>query len=133
MKTILLADDEEDIRAIIRMRLDRLPYRIIEAATGTEALALVRTEHPDLVLLDWTLPGMSGIEILEVLRNEQAHTSTAVILMTGHDEAVDRSRGLALGAAVYLVKPFSPQQLVESVIRLLEQDQPQDHQHGHGE
>jgi CheY-like chemotaxis protein len=133
MKTILLADDEKDIRTIIRMRLERLPYRIIEATTGTEALTRLRAEQPDLVLLDVTLPEMTGIEILETLRNEQALTSTAVILMSGHDEAVDRSRGLALGAAVYLVKPFSPQQLVESVVRLLEQDRPPDHQHGPGE
>ena len=85
MKTILLADDDEDIRTVFGMSLERY-YRVLEAATGTSALELTRRERPDLVVLDWTMPGSSGIEILTAPRQDPLTATMPVIMVTGKEE-----------------------------------------------
>ena len=91
MKTILLADDDEEIRTVFGMSLERY-YRILEAATGPSALELTRRERPDLVVLDWTMPGSSGIEILTALRQDPLTATLPVIMLTGKEEEADRAR-----------------------------------------
>jgi CheY-like chemotaxis protein len=115
MKTILIADDEQDVRTIIRMRLERLQYRVLEAASGTLALELTKKERPDLVLLDWIMPGISGVELLKALRQDPATTHIPLVVMTGQDEAPEQAHGLALGAVACIMKPFSPQQLLNTI------------------
>jgi len=114
MKTILLADDDEDIRAVFGMSLERY-YRVLEAATGPSALDLIRREHPDLAVLDWTMPGASGIEILTALRLDPLTATLPVILLTGKEEEADRARAASLGAYAFLVKPISPPQLLKTI------------------
>ena len=114
MKTILLADDDEEIRTVFGMSLERY-YRILEAATGPSALELTSRERPDLIVLDWTMPGSSGIEILTALRQDPLTANMPVIMLTGKEEEADRTRAAALGAYAFLVKPVNPPQLLKTI------------------
>ena len=114
MKTILIADDDEDVRTVFGMSLERY-YRVLEAATGASALELTSRERPDLIVLDWTMPGSSGIEILTALRQDPLTATMPVIMLTGKEEEADRARAAALGAYAFLVKPVSPPQLLKTI------------------
>lgn len=114
MKTILLADDDEDIRTVFGISLERY-YRVLEAATGISALELIRRERPDLAVLDWTMPGSSGIEIVTALRQDPLTATMPVIMLTGKEEEADRTRAAALGVYAFLVKPVSPPQLLKTI------------------
>ncbi len=123
MKTILIADDEEDARTIICMRLAKHPHlRIVEATNGREALALAREQHPDLIVLDWTMPGMSGIEVVRALRDSPALATTPVIMTTGRDDPSELSEARALGVAAYVIKPFDPAELMEKIQEVLSEE-----------
>ncbi len=115
MKTILIADDEESLRTLIETTLEAPGLRVLHAADGDQAVALARREHPDLILLDWMMPHKTGIEVAEVLRSEPATAGIAILMLTAMGQEQDRQRGLALGIRAYLVKPFSPLQLLECV------------------
>jgi len=115
MKTILLADDDEDVRNVMRMRLQNLPYVLLEVADGQAALARAKSERPDLLILDWSMPAMTGIEVMVALQQDPMTAQIPVILITGKDDHVDQARGIRLGAVGYLVKPFSPQELLQKV------------------
>ncbi len=121
MKTILLADDDADVRTVFGMSLERY-YRVLEAATGTSALELTRRERPDLVVLDWTMPGSSGIETLTALRQDPLTANVPVIMLTGKEEEADRARAASLGAYAFLVKPVSPPQLLNTIRAALPQE-----------
>ena len=116
---ILVVDDEPDIVALVSYHLAKAGYRVTTAASGTDALALVRQERPSLVVLDLMLPGMSGYEVLEALRADEQARGVAVLMLTARREEADRIRGLSLGADDYLTKPFSPQELVLRVGAIL--------------
>lgn len=120
MKKILIADDEENLRLLVRTTLEDPDYCIIEAADGTEALRLIREEKPDIILLDWMMPGMTGIEVLQAVKAEAALAATPVVMLTAKAQAADRERGLQLGASEYLFKPFSPLELLTVVERILQ-------------
>ena len=119
MKTILLADDEANLRMLVRTTLEDPQFRILEAADGVEALALARAEHPDLLVLDWMMPGMSGIEVARTLRQNPATTSLPIIMLTAKGQETDKEQGRALDTYAYLVKPFSPLELLEKVQEVL--------------
>ncbi len=110
VKAILIADDEDDVRVIFRMRLER-EYRVLEAANGAMALDLIRQECPDLLVLDWSMPDLNGIDLLTALRKDSRTAHLPVIMTSGHDEASDRAKCLEAGALAYLVKPVSPKDL----------------------
>lgn len=112
LERILVVDDEPDIVALVAYHLARAGYRVATATTGPEALAEARREPPALIVLDLMLPGLSGFEVLERLRAEQATAGVAVLMLTARRDEPDRVRGLTLGADDYLTKPFSPQELV---------------------
>jgi DNA-binding response OmpR family regulator len=119
MKTILIADDEEDIRIVISMRLQQLKHRVIHATTGRTALELATVETPDLLILDWTLPDMNGRDVLMALKQNSVTASIPVIVVTGIDEQLEKSQALAIGARAYLVKPISMRDLEETVLEVL--------------
>lgn len=123
MQTILIADDEESLRTLIETTLEAPELRILQAANGNDAVEVARREHPDLILLDWMMPGKSGIEVAEVLRQEPATADIAILMLSGRNREQDRQRGLALGVRAYLVKPFSPLQLLECVRGVLANQQ----------
>ncbi len=119
MKTILLADDEANLRMLVHTTLDDPQYRILEAADGAQTLALTRAEHPDLLVLDWMMPDMSGIEVAQTLRQDPATSHIPIIMLTAKGQERDKEQGRALGASAYLVKPFSPLELLEKVQAIL--------------
>jgi two-component system phosphate regulon response regulator PhoB len=116
---LLVVDDEPDIAALVSFHLVKAGYRVSTAANGTDAIAQTRQEHPVLVVLDLMLPGMSGYDVLEQLRADDATRDVAVLMLTARKEEQDRIRGLSLGADDYLTKPFSPQELVLRVGAIL--------------
>jgi two-component system, OmpR family, phosphate regulon response regulator PhoB len=116
---VLVVDDEADIVALVAYHLARAGYRVSTASTGPDALEATRREHPALIVLDLMLPGLSGYEVLEQLRADDATRDVAVLMLTARREEQDRIRGLALGADDYLTKPFSPQELVLRVAAIL--------------
>jgi two-component system, OmpR family, phosphate regulon response regulator PhoB len=116
---ILVVDDEPDIVALVVYHLAKEGYRVSSASNGTDALSAARRERPALIVLDLMLPGLSGFEVLEQLRADQATAGIAVLMLTARKEEPDRIKGLSLGADDYLTKPFSPQELVLRVKAIL--------------
>jgi two-component system, OmpR family, phosphate regulon response regulator PhoB len=116
---VLVVDDEPDIVALVAYHLAKGGYRVSTAVSGADALHVARHERPALVVLDLMLPGVSGFEVLEALRADEGTREIAVLLLTARKEEEDRIRGLSLGADDYLVKPFSPQELVLRVGAIL--------------
>ena len=119
MKTILIADDEAHLRLLVRKTLEEDDFKLLEAQDGKAALELALTEHPDLVILDWMMPGMTGVEVLEALREDPETTATPVIMLTARSQKVDRNQVLRLGVRGYLVKPFSPLELIQLVEKVM--------------
>ena len=112
MRTILVIEDELSIARIVRDYLERAGYRVAQVGDGNAALAAVRTAKPDLILLDLGLPGRDGLDVLREVRRNSAVPS---IILTARGEETDRIVGLELGADDYMVKPFSPKELVARV------------------
>lgn len=119
MKTILLADDEAYLRLLVHTTLDDPAYQILEATDGHQALAMARVEHPDLLVLDWMMPGLSGIAVAQTLRQDPATATMPIIMLTAKGQDIDRAQGQAVGVQAYLVKPFSPLELLEKVQAIL--------------
>jgi two-component system phosphate regulon response regulator PhoB len=119
VESVLVVDDEPDIVALVAYHLAKAGYRVSTAAAGPDALAIARRERPALVVLDLMLPGMSGFEVLEQLRRDEATKHIGVLMLTARKEEPDRIRGLSLGADDYLTKPFSPPELVLRVRAIL--------------
>jgi phosphate regulon transcriptional regulator PhoB len=121
---IVVVEDEPDIRNLIVHHLESDGFRCRTAATGPDALAAVRAAMPDLVVLDLMLPGMDGLEVCRRLRATAA--SLPIIMLTAKADEIDRVVGLELGADDYIVKPFSPKELVARVRAVLRRAQPAD-------
>ncbi len=119
MSTVLVVDDEPHIRNVLRGYLQADGHRVLEAASGEEALATLGKEQVDLVLLDVMLPGIDGLETLRRLRTS---SSVFVILVTARAEEVDTLIGLAVGADDYVTKPFSPREVAARVAAVLRRD-----------
>ena len=116
---VLVVDDEPDITALVAYHLAKAGYRVSTAANGPDALRAAREEHPDIVVLDLMLPGMSGYDVLQELRRQNDTGDAALILLPPRREEADRIKGLSLGADDYLTKPFSPAELGLRVAALL--------------
>ena len=108
-KKILVVDDEPEIVKLVRAYLEQAGFSVVTAAEGQEALAVSRHEHPNLVILDLNLPGMDGLDVCRALRRT---SDVAIIMLTARIEETDRLIGLELGADDYVVKPFSPREIV---------------------
>ena len=123
MNTILIADDEESLRLLIRTTLESPEVTLLEATDGNTALEMARREQPDLIVLDWMMPGKSGIEVTKELRADPRTAPIAIVMLTAMGQEQDRKQGLAAGVQAFLVKPFSPLELldrVQEVLRLSE-------------
>lgn len=120
MKTVLLVDDEASLRILVRTTLEDSRCRVLEAHDGRMALSIVRRESPDLILLDWMMPGMSGLDFVEVLRKDAATARIPVIMLTARGQEKDREQALLAGCEHFLVKPFSPLELLSLVRSVLE-------------
>lgn len=119
---VVVADDQRDIRALIEICLEHAGYEVAQAADGLEAVQVIRDRCPDLAVLDIRMPEMSGLEVLHAIRNDRLTARLPVVLLTAAAQGDDVSRRLKEGADAYLVKPFSPHELVERVSSLLDRD-----------
>jgi DNA-binding response OmpR family regulator len=117
--TILIADDDPDIQSLVVLRLERHGYRVVRACDGQEALDLALKEHPDLAVLDITMPSLDGCEVTRALRANADTAHMPVILLTARVQDADVARGFAAGATDYVRKPFSPQELTDCVSSIL--------------
>jgi DNA-binding response OmpR family regulator len=116
---LLIVDDEEGVRALVRMTLSTAEYEILEASNGAQALALARAQHPDLMLLDVMLPDLSGIEICRELKGDRSMDSTTVVMLTAKAQNSDYGEAEDAGADGYFTKPFSPIALVQKIETVL--------------
>jgi two-component system phosphate regulon response regulator PhoB len=110
--SVLIAEDEGALVTLLRYNLEREGYRVLEAKDGEEALLVASEEKPDLVLLDWMLPQLSGIEVCRRLRTKLETRNMPIVMLTARGEETDRIRGLDTGADDYLTKPFSMTELL---------------------
>ncbi|MBK1873171.1 MULTISPECIES: phosphate regulon transcriptional regulator PhoB [unclassified Marinobacter] len=123
-KTVLIVDDEPAIREMIVVALEMADYECIEAADALEAHALIVDRQPDIVLLDWMLPGTSGIELARRLKKEETTANIPIIMLTAKVEEDNKIRGLEIGADDYITKPFSPRELVARLKAVLRRATP---------
>lgn len=116
MRKILIVDDHVDIRRLIRMTLEFESYEIFEAEDGATALLLAEAVRPDLVLLDVMMPGeLDGLDVCRQLKSDPMLLNPRVIMLSARGQAQDCSAGQQAGADAYLVKPFSPLQLIDVI------------------
>ena len=108
---ILIADDDEDILELVRLRLTRSGYETVLARNGAEALEAAREHKPDLALLDVSMPAMNGYEVTAALKSDPITRDMPIILLTARAQTADVARGFAAGVDDYVTKPFSPQAL----------------------
>ncbi|MBI3762220.1 MAG: response regulator [Chloroflexi bacterium] len=118
-RTVLIADDDASLRLLVSTTLADDSLELLEAPDGQQALALARQRRPDLILLDVSMPGLTGLEVCRALKANLPTARVPVVMLTAQGQDSDRERGLAAGAAAYLTKPFSPLQLLHLVEGLL--------------
>ncbi|MEE3047977.1 MAG: phosphate regulon transcriptional regulator PhoB [Pseudomonadota bacterium] len=125
---VLIVEDEAALVTMLRYNLESEGYRVSEAIDGEEAILLVIEEPPDLILLDWMLPSLSGIEVCRRIRRNESARDVPIIMLTARGEDSDRVRGLDSGADDYITKPFSPRELMARVRAVLRRSQPSDNE-----
>ena len=116
---VLIADDEPNIVISLEFMMKREGFEVIVARDGAEALEVIRREHPRLVLLDATMPGMSGFDVCEAVRADAGVAQTRIVMLTAKGRETDMARGVGAGADAYVTKPFSTRDLVQKVKDLL--------------
>jgi two-component system phosphate regulon response regulator PhoB len=121
---VLIVEDEAPLVALLRYNLEREGFAVCEAADGEEALLRIAERKPDAVLLDWMLPLVSGIEVCRQIRRAALTRTMPVIMLTARTEEADRVRGLDSGADDYVVKPFSPSELVARLRAVIRRARP---------
>ncbi len=122
---VLVVEDEPALLTLLKYNLEAEGYRVVEAVNGEEALVKAREETPDLILLDWMLPLVSGIEVCRQIRRMPDLKSAAIIMLTAKGEEADKIRGLETGADDYVTKPFSPSELMARAKAALRRARPQ--------
>lgn len=119
MGQIVVIDDDDDIRFLVRRRLEKQGHTVTEAPDGPRGLALIASDEPDLVVLDWMMPGLTGIDVLERLRAD-GRPRPRVLMLTARTQESDVARALEAGADGFLVKPFTASDLLDAVAALLD-------------
>ena len=119
MTTVLVADDDADIRELVAFKLAQAGFEVVTAPDGVSALETARTTPLDLAVLDLMMPGLSGLDVCAQLRREEATATLPVIMLTAKAQEQDVATGFAAGADDYVVKPFSPRELVSRVQAVL--------------
>ncbi|HWR80149.1 MAG TPA: phosphate regulon transcriptional regulator PhoB [Pseudomonas sp.] len=125
-RTILIVDDEAPIREMIAVALEMAGYECLEAGNSQEALAVIVDRKPDLLLLDWMLPGSTGIELARRLKRDELTADIPIIMLTAKGEEDNKIQGLEVGADDYITKPFSPRELVARLKAVLRRAGPAD-------
>jgi DNA-binding response OmpR family regulator len=117
--TVLVADDDRDIRDLVAFKLEAAGFTVLTTDNGDDALSVVVEQRPDLAVLDVMMPGLSGTQVLQQLRAHPEVGATRVILLTAKAQEADVESGFSLGADDYVVKPFSPRELLSRVQAVL--------------
>ncbi|MFO7703755.1 MAG: phosphate regulon transcriptional regulator PhoB [Halopseudomonas sp.] len=125
-KTILIVDDEAPIREMIAVALEMAGYECIEAENTQQAHACIIDKQPDLILLDWMLPGTTGIELARRLKRNEMTAEIPIVMLTAKGEEDNKIQGLEMGADDYITKPFSPRELVARLKAVLRRAGPAD-------
>ncbi len=125
-KRILIVDDEPSIRDLVAFALRKADMQPVQAADAAEALAVLADMPPDLMLLDWMLPGVSGLELARRLRRERGTATVPIIMLTARGEEIDRVNGFEAGVDDYVVKPFSTRELIGRIRAVLRRSQGDD-------
>ncbi|MFW5474056.1 response regulator transcription factor [Knoellia sp. CPCC 206450] len=120
---VVVADDDDDIRDLVELKLTQSGYEVRATANGVEALEDIRRDPPQLAVLDVMMPGLSGIDVLREIRSDEALKGVRVVLLTARSRDTDVDMGFSTGADDYLIKPFSPRELVHRVAALLARSQ----------
>lgn len=123
-RKILIVDDESAIRDMLRVALEMAEYQCLEASNAQDAHALIVDEKPDLILLDWMMPGTSGIELARRLKRDEVTSDIPIIMLTAKGEEDNKIQGLEVGADDYITKPFSPRELVARLKAVLRRADP---------
>ena len=118
-KTILIVDDDEDIRELVEITLEDSMYRLLTAEDGEAGLAVIHEHQPDLVILDWVMPKLNGLEVLRHLRRQSLTSGISVLLLTSESDTEHQAELRTLGIFAYLQKPFSPLELIQTVQKAL--------------
>ena len=116
---VMIVEDEPPLAEMLSYNLEKSGYRTFIACTGEEALGLVEMELPELAVVDWMLPERSGLELCRILRNKKETRNLPIIMLTARGEEGDRVLGLEAGADDYVVKPYSPKEMVARINALL--------------
>ncbi|MGD9851567.1 MAG: response regulator [Nitrospirales bacterium] len=124
--TVLVVDDEKDLLDLVKYHLEKSGLKCLEARDGETALQVAKDRTPDLIVLDLMLPGLDGLEVCRKLRKDPRTSNVAIIMLTAKAEEVDRIVGLEMGADDYMVKPFSPRELVARIKAVLRRGQSQE-------
>ena len=124
--TVLIIDDEIHIRRLIAQMLELAGYQVLEAASGPEALRLIKETRPDVITCDIFMPGMNGFDVLEALKSEPVTAEIPVIMLTALGQEKDTNRAMELGAADYVTKPFGTTKLAETIEQQLGGEQGED-------
>ncbi len=123
-QTILIVDDEHAIREMVDFALTRAGYQVVGAEDATSALSAIAQSRPDLILLDWMLPDISGVDLARRLKKEELYQEIPIIMLTARVEEQDKVRGLEVGADDYVTKPFSTRELVARIKAVLRRTHP---------
>lgn len=115
MATILIVEDEQAIALLIKYNLEKAGYETIYVSQGNKVLPVVEKENPSLILLDWMLPEISGLELCKIIRNNPEHKNTPIIMLTAKGQEEDKIAGLSAGADDYVTKPFSVPELLARI------------------
>ncbi|MBT5032475.1 MAG: phosphate regulon transcriptional regulator PhoB [Proteobacteria bacterium] len=118
-KAILIVDDESAIRDMVRMALENADFDVLDAASAHQAESIISEQTPDVILLDWMMPGISGIDFARKLKSDSKFSHIGIIMLTARSGEDDRVRGLDVGADDYIAKPFSTRELISRVNALL--------------
>ena len=122
-RRILIVDDEPNILILMEQALEKLEdehdVELLTAKNGLEALEMIKTEKPDLVFLDVMMPKMSGFEVCDTVKNQLKMQNTYIIMLTAKGQEFDKKNGLAMGADLYITKPFRPKEVLQKSIEIL--------------
>ena len=120
MKKILIVDDQMEVRRLVEITLRVEDYQILQAESGEKAIEIVKTEKPDLIIMDIMMPGgINGIEATRILKNDPETKDSTIIMLTAKGQEADRKKGFEAGADDYFIKPFSPLELIKKVEEVL--------------
>ncbi|MCK4888357.1 MAG: response regulator [Candidatus Aminicenantes bacterium] len=121
MKTILVVDDQQEIRDLVEVTLRVSDFKILKASTGEEAINLAKKENPDLIIMDIMMPGrIDGLEATRILKADEKTKNCTILMLTAKGQKIDLEAGDIAGADEYFVKPFSPLELIRKVEKILE-------------